>query len=134
MPDDENYKIKKYESKYQNFGYFHETVTEFIDNLTSQETDNFHQILGEDRSVQSSVVFDFAAKKLRIKTREDYESKKIEIDKISKNYRIFLQLDCNDRNSDLSRFGGSMVIYFGIEPEELKNKNIENVIMAFQGT
>ncbi len=134
LPDDENYKIKKYRKKYNDFGYFYETVTEFIDNLTNQETDNFHQILGEDRSVQSSVVFDFATKKLQIKTIEDYESKKTEIDKVSKNYRILLQLDCNDKNSDLSRFGGSMVIYFGIEPEELKNKNIKNVILAFQGT
>ncbi|MCG8860090.1 DUF1963 domain-containing protein [Tenacibaculum finnmarkense] len=134
LPDDENYKIEKYESKYEDFNYFYETVTEFIDNLTNQETDNFHQILGEDRSVQSSVVFDFATKKLKIKTIEDYESKKAEIEKISKKYRILLQLDCNDRNSDLSRFGGSMVIYFGIEPEDLKKNNIENVIMAFQGT
>lgn len=134
LPDDANYKIKKYELKYDDFGYFHKTVTEFIDNLTSQETDNFHQILGEDRSVQSSVVFDFATKKLKIKTIEDYESKKVEIEEVSKNYKILLQLDCNDRNSDLSRFGGNAVMYFGIEPDNLEKNNIENVIMAFQGT
>lgn len=134
LPDDENHKIKKYGLKYDDFDYFYETVTEFIDNLTNQETDNFHQILGEDRSIQSSVVFDFATKKMEIKTIEDYESKKVEIEKISKNYRILLQLDCNDRNSDLSKFGGNAVMYFGIEPENLEKKKIENVIMAFQGT
>lgn len=134
FPHNGNYKIKKYEEKYKNFDYFHENLNEFIDNLTNQETDNYNQVLGEDRSVQSSVVLDFASNKLNIKTIEDYQSKKAEIEEISKKYRILLQLDCNDRNSDLSRFGGSMVIYFGIKPENLENKKIENVIMAFQGT
>ncbi|WP_370408194.1 DUF1963 domain-containing protein, partial [Tenacibaculum dicentrarchi] len=134
LPYNGNYKIKKYEEKYDDFGYFYETVTEFIDNLTNQKTDNYHQILGEDRSVQSNVVSDFAAKELEIETIEDYESKKAEINEISKKYRILLQLDCLDRNSDLSKFGGNMVMYFGIEPKNLKKKKIENVILAFQGT
>ncbi len=134
LPDDENYKLKKYQEKYNDFDYFYENVTEYIDNLTNQETDNFHQILGEDRSVQSSVVFDFATNKLGIETIEDFELKKTKIEEISKKYRILLQLDCNDRNSDLSRFGGSAVMYFGIKPENLDKNYIENVIMAFQGT
>ncbi|WP_299107657.1 DUF1963 domain-containing protein [uncultured Tenacibaculum sp.] len=134
LPDDENYKIKKYDLKYNDFDGFHENIVNFIDNLTNQQVDNFHQVLGEDRSIQSSVVFDFAAKKLDIKTIEDYKSKKTEAQKISKNYSILLQLDCNDENSDLSRFGGSAVIYFGIEHENLEKRNIENVIMVFQST
>ena len=62
------------------------------------------------------------------------KQQKAEIDKISKDYKILLQLDCDDGNSDLSKFGGSMVIYFGIEPENLKKKDFEKAMMAFQGT
>ncbi len=134
LPDSHNYKIKKYINKYEQFDYLYESVTELIDNTTNQEMDNFHQLLGEDRSVQSSVLFDFATKELKIKTLEDYKSKQTEIEEISRKYKILLQLDCNDRNSDLSKFGGSMVIYFGIEPEHLNNGKFENVVMAFQGT
>ena len=134
LPDNTNYRIKKYSGKYDDFDHFYESTIEFIDSLTSQETDNYHQILGEDRSVQSSVVFDFAAKKLQIKTIEDYQTQKSQIDKVSKDYKILLQLDCDDGNSDLSKFGESMVIYFGIEPENLKKKDFEKAVMAFQGT
>lgn len=134
LPHYTNYKIEKYYKKYKDFDYFYESVTEFIDNLSNEEMNNLHQILGEDRSIQSTVIVDFATKILQIKTIEDYHSKKPEIDKISKNFSILLQLDCDDGNSDLSRFGGGMTIYFGIEPEDLKKKDFENVVMAFQGT
>ena len=134
LPNEENVELKKYKEKYIDFGYFYETMIEYIDDVTFQETDNFNQFLGQDRSVQSNVIYDFAINILQIKTIEEYKSKKIEIEKISKDYRILLQLDCNDINSDLHRFGGNSVIYFGIKQKDLKKKNTENVIMAFQGT
>ncbi|SFC94161.1 Uncharacterized protein YwqG [Zunongwangia mangrovi] len=134
LPHYTSYKVEKYFNKYEDFEYFYDSVTEFNDTLFNQNSDIFHQILGEDRSIQSTVVIDFATKILEIKTIEDYNSKKTEIDKISKDYSILLQLDCNDNNSDLSKFGGGMTIYFGIEPKNLKNRDFENVIMAFQGT
>ncbi|PQV46616.1 uncharacterized protein YwqG [Jejuia pallidilutea] len=134
LPDDTNFKIKKYQKKYKDFHLFYEDAYKFIDDICNQETDNFHQILGEDRSVQNSVVSDFAIKQLNIKTLEDYKSKETEIEIIKKNYEILLQLDCNDSNSNLSKFGGNSVIYFGIEPNNLKTKNFDGIIMAFQGT
>ena len=134
LPDWDNSKMKRYEDKYEDFGDFREDLIEFIDDLSSQKADNYHQVLGRSRSVQSSVMFYFAAKKLQVKTIEDYKIKEFEIHKISNDYNILLQLDCNDSNSNLNRFGGSSTLYFGIEPEDLKKKNFENVTMVSQGT
>jgi uncharacterized protein YwqG len=134
LPDDENYKLKKFHLLYDNFYDFYENIVEFIDSLTGENIDNYHQVLGEDKSVQSSVGFDFAVNILQIKTTEDFESKQDEIKEIEKKHRILLQLDCNDRNSNLSEYGGNMVMYFGIKPEHLIEQNFDNVIMAFQGT
>jgi uncharacterized protein YwqG len=110
-----------------------EPIEEFVTELYGVE-DNLHQILGFDRSIQSSVLYDFARKKLNIVAAEDYRSRWQEIYEASKNYEVLLQLDCTDPEADLSSLGGSGVFYFGISKEDLAAKNFDNIIMSYQTT
>tara|TARA_R110002050_G_scaffold299550_4_gene465522 strand:+ start:60 stop:968 length:909 start_codon:yes stop_codon:yes gene_type:complete len=134
IPDDENFKLKDLQKKYESFYQLYDSTYDFINRITDLNSDDFHQVLGEDRSIQSSVVTYFAERELNIKTRSEFESKQSEISDLSKKYKVLIQLDCADRNTDLEKYGGSMTIYFGIEPKDLKERNFNNVIMAFQGT
>ncbi|AHM61184.1 hypothetical protein D770_14650 [Flammeovirgaceae bacterium 311] len=134
LPDDENYKLIELRKKYLHFSNYYDNATDIIYNVTGQAADNYHQLLGEDRSVQSSVVWEFAAKALNIRTSEDYETKKHLIDELKKDYIMLLQLDSGDKNTSLAKFGGSSVMYFGIKPEDLKQKRFDQTILAFQGT
>ena len=106
---------------------------EYIENVTELNIDDFNQVLGYDRSIQSSVMFDFAERELEISTRSEWELKQSEIFELSKKYKLLLQLD-SANSTNLEKFGGSSTIYFGIEPKDLKMRNFNNVIMVFQGT
>lgn len=64
----------------------------------------------------------------------EYKKRWIDILELSKNYELLLQLDCNDSESDLSRFGGSGTYYFGVSASDLDNKKFDNIKMTFQMT
>jgi uncharacterized protein YwqG len=96
--------------------------------------DNMHQILGEDKSIQSSVVYEFSRNELNIKNDEEYSEKWNEILENSKSFSSLIQLDCCDSNTNLSKFGGSGVFYIGLKTDELKNLNFENLKLSFQTT
>lgn len=137
IPDDENYKLFELDKKYNDFNFnFYEPTEEFILEELYDYTDKFHQILGHDRSIQSSVVYDFASKELDLYGANSSEYKKQwnEILELSKTYEMLLQLDCYDSNSDLTKFGGSGTYYFGLSKTDLKNKNFNNIKMSFQST
>lgn len=135
LPDDENYKLFYFEENYEDF-YFHfyQDTEEYISEELYQDIDNMHQILGEDRAIQSSVVYDFAKNEMNIKSDEEYTEKWNEIIENSKKYKVLLQLDCMDPNTNLEKFGGTGVFYFGITKEYLKNKKFESTKFAFQST
>lgn len=134
IPDDENYKLFYFNDKYEDF-YFHfyQDTEEYIAEELNSFTDNMHQILGEDKSVQSSVVYEFSRNELNI-TDKDYTEKWNEILENSKTFTNLIQLDCMDSNTNLSKFGGNGVFYIGLKTKELQNKNFNNLIISFQTT
>lgn len=134
IPDDENYKLIDFDEKYEDF-YFHfyQDTEEYIAEELNDLADNMHQILGEDKSVQSSVVYEFSRNELNI-SDEEYLEKWTEILENSKTFSNLIQLDCFDSNTNLSKFGGSGVFYIGLKTKELENKNFTNLIISFQTT
>lgn len=134
IPDDENFKLFYFNDKYEDF-YFHfyQDTEEYIDEELNSFTDNMHQVLGEDKSVQSSVVYEFSRNELNI-TDEDYTEKWNEIVENSKTYTNLIQLDCTDSNTNLSKYGGSGVLYIGLKTKELEVRNFNNLVMSFQNT
>jgi len=138
LPDDENYKLFELEKKYNNDLYFlfYQPTEEYIAEELYQDSDNLHQILGYDRSIQSSVVYEFASKELGLYLAESSEHKKRwnGILELSKTFELLLQLDCDDSNTDLSKYGGSGTYYFGLSRTDLENKNFNDIKMSFQMT
>ncbi len=137
IPHDENYKLFKFNKKYDDFSfYFLQPTQLFMIEELYQDTDNLHQILGHDRSIQSSVVYEFASKELGLYGVDSSEHQKRwnDILELSKTYELILQLDCYDSNSDLTKFGGSGTYYFGLSKTDLENKNFSDIKMSFQMT
>lgn len=134
IPDEENYKLAKMKKWNDYFDAAHEKATDIINAVTGKTDNRHHQLLGDDRSVQSSVVFYFAERALDIRTQEAYERHKAELNEMQKEFMLLLQLDCHDQNTNLSKFGGSMVIYFGLKPAELKGLQFDQAVMAFQSS
>lgn len=134
IPDDENYKLFYFNEKYEDFYfYFYQDTEEYISEQLNGFVDNMHQILGEDKSVQSSVVYDFSRDELNV-SDEEYTEKRNDILENSKTFTNLIQLDCMDSNTNLDKFGGSGVFYFGLKTEELKNLNFQNFRISFQTT
>lgn len=135
LPHYENYKLFDFYKNYEAFmDDFHEPINEYIKKICGLNEDTYHQILGEDRSMQTSVVYDFSAKDLNLYGYESSESQKDwdAILKLSKSYELLLQLDCYDSNSDLKKFGGEGKYYFGISKTDLEKKKFDNIKMSFQ--
>jgi len=137
LPDDENYQLITFNERNKDF-YFHfyQPFEEFMEEELIPEPHSLHQVLGYDRSIQSSVVYDFASKELNLYSMggSEYQKRWDEILTHSKSYELLLQLDCDDSNTNLSKFGGSGVFYFGIKQKDLEIKNFKNVSMSFQMT
>jgi uncharacterized protein YwqG len=138
LPDDENYKLFELEKKYNNDLYFlfYQPTEEYIAEELYQDSDNLHQILGYDRSIQSSVVYEFASKELGLYLAKSSEHKKRwnDILELSKTFELLLQLDCDDSNTDLSKYGGSGTYYFGLSRTDLENINFNDIKISFQMT
>jgi hypothetical protein len=135
IPDDENYKLFYFNEKYDDFYFdFYQDTIDYISDELNGFMDNMHQILGEDKSIQSSVVYEFSRNELNIKNDEEYSEKWNEILENSKSFSSLIQLDCCDSNTNLSKFGGSGVFYIELKTDELKNLNFENLKLSFQTT
>jgi uncharacterized protein YwqG len=137
LPHYENYKLFDFYKSYEFFmDDIHEPINEYIKEICGLNEDTYHQILGEDRSMQSSVVYDFSAKDLNLYGSEssEYQKNWDKILKLSKSYELLLQLDCYDSNSDLKKFGGEGKYYFGLSKTDLENMNFNNIKMSFQMT
>ena len=137
IPDYENYKLFEFEKKYDDFYfYFYQPTDEYLIEELYEDSNKMHQILGYDRSIQSSVVYEFASKELGLYLAESSEHKKRwnDILELSKTFELLLQLDCDDSNTDLSKFGGSGTYYFGLSRTDLENKNFNDIKMSFQMT
>lgn len=134
IPDDENYKLIEFDEKYEDF-YFHfyQDTADYIEEEINDFENNMHQILGEDRSVQSSIVYEFSRIELKI-SYEDYSEKWTEVLENSKTFSNLIQLDCHDSNTNLSKFGGSGVFYIGLKTKELEKKDFKNLMISFQTT
>jgi uncharacterized protein YwqG len=134
IPDDENYKLIYFDEKYEDF-YFHfyQDTEEYIAEELNDYADNMHQILGEDKSIQSSVVYEFSRKELNV-SYDEYTEKWNEILENSKTFSNLIQLDCMDSNTNLDKFGGTGVFYIGLKTKELENKNFNNLMISFQTT
>lgn len=133
LPHYENYKLFDFYKNYESFmDDIHEPVNECINEICGLHEVTYHQILGEDRSMQSSVVYDFSAKDLHLYGSEssEYQKNWDKILNLSKTYELLLQLDCND--SDLKKFGGEGKYYFGISRMDLNKKKFDNIKMSFQ--
>ncbi|HOY14171.1 MAG TPA: DUF1963 domain-containing protein [Saprospiraceae bacterium] len=134
IPDDENYKLIEFDEKYEDF-YFHfyQYTADYIEEEINDFENNMHQLLGEDRSVQSSIVYEFSRIELKI-SDEDYSEKWTEVLENSKTFSNLIQLDCHDSNTNLSKFGGSGVFYIGLKTNELEKKDFKNLMISFQTT
>jgi uncharacterized protein YwqG len=135
LPHYENYKLFDFYKSYESFmDDIHEPINEYIKEICGLNEDTYHQILGEDRSMQSSVVYDFSAKELNLYGSEssEYQKNWDKILKLSKSYELLLQLDCYDSNSDLKKFGGEGKYYFGISKTDLEKKKFNDIKMSFQ--
>lgn len=133
IPYYENYKLFELEEKYDDFySYCYQPVSEFLEEQIYQGIDNNHQILGHDGSIQSCVVYDFAARELGVYATapSEYKNRWKEILKLSKKYELLLQLDCSD--TDLTKFGGSGTYYFGLSKTDLEKKDFGDIKMTFQ--
>ena len=137
IPDDENYKLFELNKKYDDFYfYFYQPTDDFITEELYQDSFNMHQIIGHDKSIQSSVVYEFASKELGLygAISSEYNKRWSDILELSKSYELLLQLDCDDSNTDLSKFGGSGTYYFGLSKTDLEKKNFDDIKMSFQMT
>jgi uncharacterized protein YwqG len=135
LPHYENYKLFDFYKNYESFiDDIHEPLNEYIKEICGLNEDTYHQILGEDRSMQSSVVYDFSAKDLNLYGSENSEYQKNwdKILKLSKCYELLLQIDCYDSNTDLKKFGGEGKYYFGISKIDLEKKKFDDIKMSFQ--
>lgn len=108
----ENYIYFELQKKYDDDLYFHfyQAFEEFIQyDSTMEPKDNQHQMLGHDRSIQSSVVYDFAANDLGIHElpSSEYKNRWNEILEQSKTYELLLQIDCFDPNTDIKKYGSN---------------------------
>ncbi len=134
IPDDENYKLIYFDEKYEDFYfYFYQDTEEYIAEELNENADNMHQILGEDKSIQSSVVYEFSREELDV-SYDKYTEKWDEILENSKTFSNLIQLDCMDSNTNLDKFGGSGVFYIGLKTKELEKKNFNNLKISFQTT
>ncbi|MBK7805394.1 MAG: DUF1963 domain-containing protein [Saprospiraceae bacterium] len=137
IPDDENYKLFHFDKKYHDFNFhFYQPVEEFIIDGFFESANNLHQILGHDRSIQSSVVYEFASKELELYfiDSSEYSKRWNEILELSKTFELLLQLDCDDPNTDLTKFCGDGTYYFGITNADLKNSKFNDIKMSYQST
>ena len=137
IPQYDNFKLFELDKKYDDLAYhFNELTDDCIRDILDLGYDNYHQIIGHDRSIQASVVYEFSSKELGLYGVESSEHKKRwnDILDLSKTFELLLQLDCYDSNSDLTKFGGSGTYYFGISKTDLKNKNFNDIKMSFQMT
>lgn len=135
LPHYENYKLFDFYKNYESFmDDIHEPINEYINEICGLNQDTYNQILGEDRSMQSSVVYDFSAKDLNLYGSEssEYQKNWDKILKLSKTYELLFQLDCYDSNSDLKKFGGEGKYYFGISKTDLEKKKFDDIKMTFQ--
>ena len=112
----------------------YDQLSSYINTVCSHYEDNYHQILGYDRSVQSSAVYDFAQLELGVYDSRGNEitERWNEIVELSKKYDLLLQLDTGDSNTDLDRFGSGGVLYFGITKNDLSNQNFNKIKMTHQ--
>ena len=134
IPDDENYKLIYFDEKYEDFYfYFYQDTEEYIAEELNENADNMHQILGEDKSIQSSVVYEFSREELDV-SYDKYTEKWDEILENSKTFSNLIQLDCMDSNTNLDKFGGSGVFYIGLKTKELEKKNFNDLKISFQTT
>lgn len=136
IPDDQNFKLSEINKKYEDFNfYFSEPTEDFIGDLYPN-LESLHQILGYDRYIQSSALYDFASKELGLcgVDSSEYQERWNDILGLSKTYELLLQLDCYDINSNLTKFGGSGTYYFGIAKTDLEKKNFNDIKMSFQMT
>ena len=134
IPDDENYKLIYFDEKYEDFYfYFYQDTEEYIAEELNENADNMHQILGEDKSIQSSVVYEFSREELNV-SYDEYTEKWDEILENSKTFSNLIQLDCMDSNTNLDKFGGSGVFYIGLKTKELEKKNFNDLKISFQTT
>lgn len=109
-----------------------EEIRGFLDFGLFEEQNLYHQVLGEERAIQPRPSFIFAAQEMDIHDETEEIKKWKEIVNLSTTYQPVLQLDCGDPSTNLSKFGGSGVFYFGIKTKNLKAGFFEDIKSTFQ--
>lgn len=137
LPDDENYRLIDFDEKYHDFYFdFYQPTGDYIVDELYTDSIGFHQILGYDRAIQSSVVYDFASKELGLYGVDVSEHQKRwnDILELSKTYELLLQLDCGDPNTNLCEFWGDGTYYFGLSKSGLANRDFNDIKISYQIT
>jgi uncharacterized protein YwqG len=132
-PDDESPLIKDLFNNWDDKIKFYSK----LDNLMEQcyKNQSFEdKILGYDSALQSSAEHFWPINYLNIKTWDEVDEKKEEIDRIKNDFVHFLEIDLFSNPSKLASYGGSPVVYFGIKKDDLKNRLFENMVLEFQDT
>lgn len=146
VPAIESYKLKSYDkNRLTAYRRFSQAVEEIADSLSGLRepglphfpTHNMHQLLGEDRPIQASAMLYFAWNRLGFNpvTKQLIAENEGKIKTLQRQYIILLQLDtASSKANHLDKYGGTGTFYFGIKPEDLKNKRFDRVVMTFQDT
>lgn len=146
VPAIESYKLKNLDKNrlvaFRTFGQAVEEIADSLSGLRGPDlphfpTHNMHQLMGEDRPIQASAMLYFAWDLLGFNpvTKQLIAENEEKIDAIQRQYIILLQLDTvSSKFNNLDKYGGTGVFYFGIKPDDLKNKRFDRVVMTFQDT
>ena len=140
IPDDEAPFWEQMQDEYDDFNFdIYEAIDDKIREVCNKEVYHTSQIAGYDSAVQSSAMYDFAAKDLidlptnteafYIKYREKWD----EIKSLSSEYKLLCQIDSDMSNASIREYLDG-VIYIGIRKDELKKNDLSKLRLVFQNT
>ncbi|MCK8143351.1 YwqG family protein [Flavobacterium sp. I-SCBP12n] len=132
-PDDESSLIEDFFNNWEDKNKFYGKLDHLMEHI--YESPQFEdKVLGYDCSLQSSAEHFWPINYLNIKTWDEVDQRKEEIEKIKSDFVLLLEIDLFSNPSKLASYGGSPVVYFGIKREDLKNKKFDDIVVQFQDT
>lgn len=107
---------------------------EKIENKVFNRYNNKHHILGYPSSLQVAVQTEWAIQYLGVKLDEtNIIENKNKINSILSDFDLLLQIDFEDVNLNFSKYASpTSRLYFGIEKNDLENKNFNKSFLSFQ--
>lgn len=132
-PDDESNLIEDFFNSWEDKNKFYAKLDHLMEQI--YKSPQFEdKVLGYDSALQSSAEKFWPINYLNIKTWDEVEQRKEELEKIKSDFVLLLEIDLFSNPSKLASYGGSPVVYFGINKRDLMDKKFENTVVEFQDT